>query len=147
MMAEKQQDRFVAAQAQPVARKRGRPPKPRPARTESIVSRAMGERLSAASAAAWYGVPGHRLKDETRGQARIAHARQTAIYFAHVVFQASLTRAGGIFGRDRTTARHACNCVEDRRDDRRFDAACGALEPAMQLWLSRFDEPLNGEMR
>ncbi|MCA0405873.1 MAG: hypothetical protein LCH39_06960 [Proteobacteria bacterium] len=132
---------------QPLVRRRGRPRKARPSLTNIVAHRALGERLSAASAAAWFGVPGARLTDETRGEARIAHARQTAIYFAHVVFRANLTRAGGIFGRDRTTARHACNCVEDRRDDRRFDEACGALEPAMRLWLSRFGTAGEGEKR
>lgn len=129
---------------QPLVRRRGRPRRPRPSLTDMMAHRALGERLSAASAAAWYGVPSPRLSDETRGEARIAHARQTAIYFAHVVFRANLTRAGGIFGRDRTTARHACNRVEDRRDDPRFDEACGALEPAMRLWLSRFGETSDG---
>ncbi len=121
-------------------RPRGRPGGRRASRADLLACRLLGERLSAASAAAWYGVPGRRLMDETRCEARIALARQTAIYFAHVVFRASLTRAGGIFGRDRTTARHACNRVEDRRDDRRFDLACGVLEPAMRFWLDRFAE-------
>lgn len=106
--------------------------------SECIAQRTMSERLSAASAAAWFNVAGGRLNEASRGEARVAHARQTAIYFAHVVFRANLTRAGGIFGRDRTTARHACNSVEDRRDDTRFDRACGTLEPAMRLWIERF---------
>jgi hypothetical protein len=122
------------------ARRRGRPAKTRPDVTGLVSRRVLGERLSTASAAAWFGVPGAHLRQPTRGVARIAAARQAAIYFAHVVFCANLTRAGGIVGRDRTTARHACMCMEDRRDDARFDRACGVLEPAMRLWIERFEE-------
>ena len=131
-------NRTIYPQSQVV--RRGRPTKSRPGLTGIITQRLLSERLSAASVAAWFGVPGARLIEPTRGEARIASARQTAIYFAHVVFRANLTRAGGIFGRDRTTARHACMCVEDRRDNAGFDKACSALEPAMRVWMARFGD-------
>lgn len=131
-------DRNTSLQSKVV--RRGRPSKGKPGLTGVISRRLLSERLSAASVAAWFGVPGARLVEPTRGEARIASARQTAIYFAHVVFRANLTRAGGIFGRDRTTARHACMCVEDRRDNVGFDKACNALEPAMRVWMARFGD-------
>jgi Bacterial dnaA protein helix-turn-helix len=138
MAAQKRRIAARAIDAQPQIAKRGRPPGKKPGLTDLVSRRLLAERLSAASAAAWFNIPGARLVEPTRGEARIARARQTAIYFAHVVFRANLTRAGGIFGRDRTTARHACNSIEDRRDDLRFDKACGALEPAMRLWMQQF---------
>jgi hypothetical protein len=112
--------------------------------TSLAMRRALSERLSESCAAAWQAVPPRMLRHATRCTARIASARQAAIYFAHVVFAANLTRAGGIFGRDRTTARYACSKMEDWRDDGRIDRAFDALEPALRTWLEAFvtgDEP------
>lgn len=100
--------------------------------------RALSDRLSEACAASWQTVPPRMLRRTTRCTARVAFARQAAIYFAHIVFAANFTRAGGIFGRDRTTARHACSKMEDRRDDARIDRAFDALEPALKCWLETF---------
>jgi len=106
--------------------------------TRAAMRRALSERLSESSAAAWQAVPPRMLRQATRCTARVASARQAAIYFAHIVFAANLTRAGGIFGRDRTTARHACFRMEDWRDDARIDRAFDALEPALKSWLETF---------
>lgn len=106
--------------------------------TRMAMRRALSERLSEACAAAWQAVPPRMLRQATRCTARVASARQAAIYIAHVVFAANLTRAGGIFGRDRTTARHACFRMEDWRDDTRIDRAFDALEPALKSWLETF---------
>lgn len=119
----------------PRARSRGRR---RYSLTRIAMRRALSERLSEACAAAWQAVPPRMLRQATRCTARVASARQAAIYFAHVVFAANLTRAGGIFGRDRTTARHACFRMEDWRDDARIDRAFDALEPALRVWLETF---------
>lgn len=56
------------------------------------------------------------------------HVRQIAMYVCHVVLRLSLSDIGAAFGRDRTTAGHACNRVEDRRDDAAFDAFVSAIE-------------------
>ncbi len=56
------------------------------------------------------------------------HIRQISMYVCHVVLQLSLSEIGGAFGRDRTTAGHACNVVEDRRDDAVFDDFVSAIE-------------------
>ncbi|WP_319005504.1 helix-turn-helix domain-containing protein [Pararhizobium sp. YC-54] len=56
------------------------------------------------------------------------HVRQISMYVCHVILQISLTDIGYSFGRDRTTVSHACNVVEDRRDDRAFDDFIAALE-------------------
>ena len=49
------------------------------------------------------------------------HVRQIAMYLCHVVLRISLSDIGLAFGRDRTTVGHACNVVEDRRDNAAFD--------------------------
>lgn len=56
------------------------------------------------------------------------HVRQIAMYVCHVVLQLSLSDIGAAYGRDRTTVGHACNVVEDRRDDAAFDAFVSAIE-------------------
>ena len=69
------------------------------------------------------------IRRPTRGRARVAMARQVAMYLAHVVCGLTLTEAGELFGRDRTTAAHACQVVERKREDEpEFDRALQLLE-------------------
>lgn len=100
----------------------------------------LSARAAEAGAAAWKAVPPGSLRQATRCKAPIAQARQVAMYFAHVVFAANLTRAGRIFGRDRTTARHACSQMEDLRDDPRTDRAFDVMECALKSWVGTFSE-------
>lgn len=102
------------------------------------VHRALSERVCEAAAAAFCAVPLVAIRGASRGCQPNALARQTGIYFAHVVFSFNLTRAGGVFGRDRTTARHACAMIEDRREDHRYDRALEQLEPALRAWVESF---------
>ncbi|MEE2567352.1 helix-turn-helix domain-containing protein [Hyphobacterium marinum] len=64
----------------------------------------------------------------TRRSSSVALARQVAMYLTHVAFELSLSQVAVFFGRDRTTASHACHVVEDRRDDPEFDACLDRLE-------------------
>ena len=50
------------------------------------------------------------------------------MYVCHVVLRLSQADIGVAFGRDRSTVGHACNRVEDRRDDVAFDAFVSAIE-------------------
>lgn len=88
--------------------------------------------------AAAFAVPIHDLRMASRGAAPIAFARQSAMYLAHVVLGLSYSDVGRTFGRDRTTAAHACRLVEERREDPWIDATLGALEQA--LLPSRVEE-------
>nr|WP_281978071.1 helix-turn-helix domain-containing protein [Pseudorhizobium flavum] len=64
-----------------------------------------------------------------RDRRRLAcHVRQIAMYVCHVALRISQTDIGEAFGRDRTTVRHACHVVEDRRDDPVFDDFISAIE-------------------
>ena len=65
-----------------------------------------------------------------RGTAEIAYARQLALYLAHTTLGFTYTEAGRLFGRDRTTAAHACRRIEDRRDEARVDQLISCLERA-----------------
>jgi hypothetical protein len=66
-----------------------------------------------------------------RGTRKIAFARQLAMYLTHVGFGLNLTEVGACFERDRTTVRHACALIEDRRDQPAFDLAVCALETGL----------------
>ena len=75
-----------------------------------------------------FGVDLTQLQAESRGQAQVALARQVAMYLMHCAFSISLTDLGHIFCRDRTTVRHACKIIEDRRDEATFDYILNSLE-------------------
>jgi chromosomal replication initiation ATPase DnaA len=68
------------------------------------------------------------LHAATRGRCDIAFARQTGMYLARVALGMTLSDAGHLFGRDRTTVSHACRIVEDLRDDPGFDALLHQME-------------------
>ena len=68
-----------------------------------------------------------------RGCAEASFARQVAMYLAHTRLGLPYAATGRLFGRDRTTARHACRQVEDRREDPRVDSLLDCLERALDL--------------
>jgi chromosomal replication initiation ATPase DnaA len=78
-----------------------------------------------------FGIGHDDLYRITRGRAKVALARQVAMYLAHVACGLTLTDTGRLFGRDRTTVAHACVVIEDRRDDPVFDRALDLLEWAV----------------
>lgn len=78
-----------------------------------------------------FGVRRHDLRARPRGSREVQVARQVALYLTHVVVGLDYTACGQLFGRDRTTAAHACRRIEDLRDDPRLDAALSLLEAAL----------------
>ena len=88
------------------------------------------EALNIASEAC--GVSIRALSSRKRSQAKVAFARQMAMYLCHVVGRMSLRDVSAEFGRDRTTVGHACNTIEDRRDSPIFDKQVGFLESEMR---------------
>lgn len=79
------------------------------------------------------GVRADAIRSTARGPASVAFARQVAMYLACTRLGATYTVAGAAFGRDRTTAAHACRLVEERRDDPRIDSTLDYLERAVDL--------------
>lgn len=82
-----------------------------------------------------FGVDGGDLRRATRGRAKVARARQVAMYLAHVACGMSLTDVGRTFARDRTTVSHACGVIEDGRDDPTFDRVLELLEQVVRALL------------
>lgn len=87
-------------------------------------------RLAEAAVSGAMRLPAGALRTR-RGIRRIAFARQLAMYLTHVGFGLTLTEVGACFQRDRTTVRHACALIEDRRDQPTFDFAVSALETGL----------------
>ena len=88
------------------------------------------------SVASAFRVPERELRAPTRRRAHTAFARQVAMYLAHVGCGLSYSEVGRLFGRDRTTAAHACKLIEDRRDDPDLDLSLDHLEQAVRHWAS-----------
>jgi len=103
------------------------PPVPR--RTEAI------EALVASA----FGVSRESLHASRRGPANAAFARQVAMYLSHTRLGMSFTAAGAFFGRDRTTAAHACCRVEEEREDPKIDGVMDLLERAIDIWPEAFN--------
>lgn len=72
----------------------------------------------------------------------ISEARQVGMYLAHKVLHRSMTRVGHVFGRDRTTVRHACLRVDRLRDHESMDRALQHVAGALLRWSEEFADRL-----
>lgn len=97
-------------------------------RTGSMEEESFLEQLVAAAFVVDRGL----LRSCSRGGRRAAFARQVGMYLAHTRLGLTLTEAGRLFGRDRTTAAHACKVVEERREDSEVDTIIDCLERAVE---------------
>lgn len=89
---------------------------------------------------AWaFAVPVGELTATSRRPPSVAFARQSAMYLAHITLGLSYSEIGRAFGRDRTTAAHACRLVEERRDDPAIDAMLASLESACSTLRAELD--------
>lgn len=84
--------------------------------------------LAQIMAAHVYGVPMEALLAATRREPRAAEARQVAMYLGHVVLGLNLSEVARGFGRDRTTVFHACQRVEELRENAEHDRLVAWLE-------------------
>ena len=75
-----------------------------------------------------FNVPIRQLMSKTRAKAKVARARQIAIYVAHTTFSVPYREAAAYFQRDRTTIAHACKTIEDQRDDQHSDKKIAQIE-------------------
>lgn len=84
-----------------------------------------------------FGIDRRALSGSGRGKQPVAHARQVAMYLAHVCCGKTLTDVGRMFDRDRTTVAHACIRIEQRRDEPQFDRALDLLGWAIPAMIAR----------
>lgn len=71
------------------------------------------------------------IKDR-RGSRRTCTVRQVAMYLTYTSFGMSLSRCAFAFDRDRSTIAHACQSIENRRDDADFDQWIEGLEGVLK---------------
>lgn len=79
-------------------------------------------------AAEFFNVPSKELRRPGRTSLSVSRVRQVGMYVAHVGLGLSMTEVGRGFGRDRTTVQHACQVIEDMRDDQDFDLLVAKIE-------------------
>lgn len=82
-----------------------------------------------------------RTKKRRDSRRQRCHIRQISMYVCHVALRIPQSDVAFGFGRDRTTIRHACASVEDRRDNTAYDEFVGCVE---RLAVSVF-QPAEGE--
>lgn len=111
-----------------------------------VIDRRTVRRMIEVTVAAAFSLPVDELSAKTRRTAPVAFARQVSMYCAHVTFGWSLTEAGNVFGRDRTTAAHACRVVEDRRDEPHIDSIVQSVETMLTVWLQAIEGCRNVEL-
>ncbi len=78
--------------------------------------------------AAVFSVSSKELRKTGRSPLPASRVRQIAMYVAHVVLRMTMSDVGAGFGRDRTTVQHACQVIEDLRDDAEFDRLVQVVE-------------------
>lgn len=98
--------------------------------------------VAASASAAAFAVPVGELYAATRRSPYVALARQSAMYLSHIAFGVTLSEVAEAFGRDRTTAAHACRLIEDRRDDPAIDTLLASLESACRALRGRLTAPV-----
>lgn len=79
-------------------------------------------------ASALFSLPSKELRGAGRSTLPVSRVRQIAMYVAHVVLRLTMGDVGRGFGRDRTTVVHACQTIEDLRDDPEFDRVVSMFE-------------------
>jgi chromosomal replication initiation ATPase DnaA len=84
------------------------------------------------------GISPQLLMHHSRCRSHIADARQLAMYLLHICTGKSMSEVGRFFGRDRTTVSHACNKIEDKRDDIKFDNFVTGLEDELDLLFHEY---------
>lgn len=93
-------------------------------------------RVARGIASAAFGIPEAEIQKPNRSAAPSCEARHTAMYLARVIFEVPYAVIGQEFGRDRTSVSHAIRRIEDRRDDRCFEAKLEGLERLAETCLS-----------
>lgn len=93
--------------------------------------------------AIWHGAGAEAPALNPAGAARPCHVRQLAIYVAHVALSIPYGALSTAFSLDRTTVTHACQVVEERRDDPAYDRFAEHCERCAAAAL--LPDPENGD--
>lgn len=86
-------------------------------------------------AAELFNVSSKEIRLPGRSTLPVSRVRQVAMYVSHVVLRLTMSDVGVGFGRDRTTVQHACQVIEDLRDEREFDLLVAKVERVAAIAL------------
>jgi chromosomal replication initiation ATPase DnaA len=70
--------------------------------------------------------------EHRRGRSTEVTVRHVAMYLCHIVYGMTLQRVASAFRRHTSTVSFACHRIEDRREDKMFDAWFEALESSLR---------------
>ncbi len=78
-------------------------------------------------------MPVEEVRKPTRGRPLVARTRQVAVHLAHSVFALTHKQLAVEFGRDRSTVKHACQQIEQLREDNaEFDSTLRWMEALLR---------------
>lgn len=80
-----------------------------------------------------FGIPHKEILTKTKGTSRVAFGRQLCMYLLNIVYDVNVTRVGRAFSRDRSTASHACQVIEEMREDPVLDRKIQGLETFLKM--------------
>lgn len=82
-----------------------------------------------------FNVSSKEMRQPGRTAQPASRVRQVAMYVTHVGLGMTMANVGRGFGRDRSTVQHACQVVEDMRDDAEFDRIVATTERIAAITL------------
>lgn len=88
-------------------------------------------RLTLGLVSAIYRADAAYILGPSRGQQALSTSRQVMHYLVHICFGVNYTELATMTNRDRTSIAHACQRVEDMRDDPKIDKALFFAEMAL----------------
>lgn len=87
------------------------------------------------------------MMGKARGSRKLAYARQLAIHLTHIVAGRSASEVAKAFGRNRATAGHHFEIVENLRDLTEFDDFISLMEQRFTLMLAIAEQKPKGAWR
>lgn len=85
-------------------------------------------RIVVSAVAMEFSVPDFVMTSRRKGSNQVSYARQIAMYLMRCVYGSTKQRIAEVFERHYTTVSHACNLIEEHRDDPVLDEKLLRLE-------------------
>ena len=100
----------------------------RPKNKTPIYVDAARARLIVAAVSTEFSVPEAGIFGQLKGKSDVSYGRQIAMYLMHCIFGTTKSRIAEVFGLHFSTVCHACNVIEDHREDPVLDQKLIGLE-------------------
>ena len=90
-------------------------------------------RLVISAVAIEFAIPETSIMSLSKGRSEASYARQVAMYLMFCIYGVTKSRIAEIFSRHFSTVSHACEVIEEQRDDPVLDAKIIVLENFLRL--------------